>query len=447
LHPNGQIPAYEWNFSDVNPPVHAWAAIFLYNMEKQRTGEGDIVFLRKVFSKLTSNFTWWVNRKDRFGKNVFEGGFLGLDNISVFDRSAPLPTGGHLEQADGTAWMALFCQNMMEIAIELAAHDPYYEEHVLKFAEHFIWIASAVNKQNHDGLWDEEDGFYYDSLRLPDGQSNLLKVRSVVGLLPLCATTVIEPSQREKIPRALERISERMEQMPELMDVIHRTGKGYFGFGERGIVALVNEQKLRRILSRMLDENEFLSQFGIRSMSRYHLEHPFVVKVDGQEHRVDYLPAESDTGLFGGNSNWRGPIWFPINALIIRALLQYYLFYGDNFKIECPTGSGNMMNLYEVSKEISRRLVSIFKKDDSGRRPVFGGTEKFQSDPNWNDYLFFYEYFHGDNGAGLGANHQTGWTALVARLIQMYAHMDPQELLAGGRGGFFRKRESVETSS
>lgn len=447
LHPNGQIPAYEWNFNDVNPPVHAWAALFLFNMERQKNGEGDIGFLRKVFSKLTANFTWWVNRKDRFGKNVFEGGFLGLDNISVFDRSAPLPTGGNLEQADGTAWMALFCQNMMEIAIELAGHDSFYEEHVLKFAEHFIWIASAVNKQNQEGLWDESDGFYYDLLRMPDGKAHLLKVRSVVGLLPLCAATVIEPSQRAKIPRALQRIQERMEQMPELLDAIHSTGPGHYGVGERGVVALVSEDRLRRILSKMLDENEFLSSFGIRSLSRFHKEHPFVVNVAGQEHRVDYLPAESDTGLFGGNSNWRGPIWFPINALIVRALLQYYLYYGDNFKIECPTGSGNMMNLYEVSQEISRRLISIFKPDQNGNRPVFGGAEKFQSDPYWQDCLLFYEYFHGDCGAGLGASHQTGWTALVARLIQMYGHMDPAQLLAAGKGNCFRKGEAVESST
>ncbi len=444
LHPNGQIPAYEWNFNDVNPPVHAWAALFLFKSEKQQRGQGDVSFLKQMFNKLTANFTWWVNRKDRFGKNVFEGGFLGLDNISVFDRSAPLPTGGYLEQADGTAWMALFCQNMMEIAVELAVHDSLYEEYVTKFSEHFLWIAAAVNKQNRQGLWDEEDGFYYDLLRSPDGQATHLKVRSIVGLLPICATTVVEPYQRERIPRALKRNLDRVQQMPEIFKVIHQTGPGHFGVGERGILALVNEERLRRILNKMLDENEFLSPYGIRSLSRFHAANPFIKKVHGDEHRVDYLPAESNSGLFGGNSNWRGPIWFPINALIIRALLQYYTYYGDNFKIECPTGSGQLMNLFEVSRELSNRLASIFLRSADGRRPVYGGTELFQQDPHWRDYILFYEYFHGDNGAGLGASHQTGWTGLVARLIQLFADLDPAIVLKGGKGEFFKHREQAE---
>lgn len=439
-HPNGQIPAYEWNFSDVNPPVHAWAALFLYNTEKQQRGDGDTRFLKSVFQKLLANFTWWVNRKDRFGKNVFEGGFLGLDNISVFDRSAPLPTGGYLEQADGTAWMALFCQNMMEIAAELAADDPSYEEHVAKFGEHFIWIASAVNRVNERGLWDEEDGFYYDLLRLPDGQCSALKVRSMVGLLPLCAATVIDAEQRKHIPMALKQIHDRLRQMPEILQVIHKTGPSNFGVKDRGMVALVGEDRLRRILSKLLDENEFLSPYGIRSLSRYHASHPFLSNVSGQEYRVDYLPAESNSGLFGGNSNWRGPIWFAVNALIIRALLQYYLYYGDNLKVECPTGSGQFMNLFEVAREISRRLTSIFLLTPSGTRPVFGGTAKFQNDPHFRDYVLFYEYFHGDNGAGLGASHQTGWTGIVARFIQMFAELDQEAFLQGGRGELFKNQ-------
>ena len=433
LHPSGQIPAYEWNFSDVNPPVHAWATLFLYTAEKMQRGQGDLEFLKRIFNKLVLNFTWWVNRKDRFGKNVFEGGFLGLDNIGVFDRSAPLPTGGHLEQADGTAWMALFSQNMAEIAVELATHDPAYEEFATKFMEHFIWIAAGINKPGEDGLWDEEDGFYYDLLRLPGGSGTRLKVRSMVGLLPLCATTVIEKYQREAVPRTLERFRDRLFRMPEVMASIHPTGPGHFGVNERGIAALVNPQRLRRILARMLDENEFLSPYGIRALSRYHAEHPYVFHVDGAEYRVDYLPAESNTGMFGGNSNWRGPIWMPVNGLIIRALLQFYLYYGDNFKVECPTGSGKLMNLFEVAREIATRLTRIFVRDQHGRRPVYGGTGKFQTDPNWRDYILFYEYFHGDNGAGLGASHQTGWTGVVARLIQLFGHTDATKFLEAGR--------------
>ncbi len=441
LHPSGQIPAYEWNFSDVNPPVHAWATLFLTRTEQALRGKTDISFLKRSFTKLMLNFTWWVNRKDRFGKNVFEGGFLGLDNIGVFDRSAPLPTGGYLEQADGTAWMSLFCQNMMELSVELAAHDPDFEDLTIKFAEHFLWIAAAINRTGGDGMWDEEDGFYYDLLRLPDGSATRLKVRSMVGLLPICATSAIEKWQREKVPKVTEHFLARVKRMPELRQYIHATGPGHQGVAERGIFALVNEQRLRRILSKMLDENEFLSPYGIRALSRYHLEHPYIFWVNGEEFRVAYLPAESDSGMFGGNSNWRGPIWMPVNLLIIRALLSYYLYYGDGFKIECPTGSGRMMNLFEVGKEIADRLTKIFLRDEQGLRPVYGGTEKFQNDPHWRDHILFYEFFHGDNGAGLGASHQTGWTGLVAKLIQLFGYLDPQKALEAGKAAAFTGRQ------
>jgi hypothetical protein len=432
LHPTGQIPAYEWNFSDVNPPVHAWATIFLHRTEQALHGVSDIAFLKRSFGKLMLNFSWWLNRKDRFGRNLFEGGFLGLDNIGVFDRSAPLPTGGYLEQADGTAWMSLFCTNMLEIGAELAAHDPTYDDLMIKFIDEFLWIARAMNQIGPQGMWDEEDGFYYDVLRLPDGSATRLKVRSMVGLLPLCATTIIEAWQRERVPRIVAHFKERLRRMPELLDNVHPTGPGHFGVAERGIGALVNPDRLRRILSRMLDENEFLSPYGIRALSKYHEEHPYVFNVEGREYRVGYLPAESDSGMFGGNSNWRGPVWMPVNVLLIRALLHFYLFHGDNFKIECPTGSGNWMNLFEVAREIADRLARIFLRDGSGRRPVYGGTDKFQNDPHWRDYILFYEYFHGDNGAGLGASHQTGWTGLVARLIQIFGKVDPAGFLEIG---------------
>jgi hypothetical protein len=440
LHPTGQIPAYEWNFSDVNPPVHAWAAMFLYQTQQALNGQGDIDFLKRSFAKLTLNFSWWVNRKDRFGKNLFEGGFLGLDNIGVFDRSATLPTGGHLEQADGTAWIALFCQNMSEISIELAAHDPVFEDMAIKFADHFLWVAGAMNLTSLDGMWDEEDGLYYDVLRLPDGTARRLKVRSMVGLLPLCATMVVEPWQRERVPRLLEFLNERLGRMPELRESIHPTGPSHFGYGDRGIAALVNPDRLRRILSRMLDENEFLSPYGIRALSRFHEANPYVVKIDEQEFKVGYLPGESDSGMFGGNSNWRGPVWMPVNALLIRAMIQFYSYYGDNFKVECPTGSGNLMNLFEVAQEIAGRLTRLLLKDESGRRPGCGDTEKFRSDPYWRDYILFFEYFNGDNGAGLGASHQTGWTGLVAKLIESFGRLDGPELLAAGKAGFFAKK-------
>jgi hypothetical protein len=442
LHPNGQIPAYEWNFSDVNPPVHAFATLFLHRTGGAKAAETDLEFLRTTFNKLLLNFTWWVNRKDRFGKNVFDGGFLGLDNIGVFDRSAPLPTGGYLEQADGTAWMALFSQNMLELAVELAAHDPTYEDMVFKFAEHFYYIAAAMNRPGPEGMWDEEDGFYYDLLRLPDGSATRLKVRSMVGLLPLCTTTVVEKWQRERVPSTMARIYERLRRMPELAGSMHPTGPGHLGVNERGIIALLTPERLRRILTKMLDENEFLSPYGIRALSRFHADHPYIFHANGQEYRVDYLPAESNTGMFGGNSNWRGPIWMPVNIMIIRSLLNFYTYYGDTFKIECPTGSGRMMNLFEVAKEISDRLTRIFLRDSRGRRPVYGGTKEFQEDPHWRDYILFYEYIHGDNGAGLGASHQTGWTGAVAKLIELFGSLDARRLLEGGKESAFERELS-----
>ena len=439
MHPNGQIPAYEWNFGDVNPPVHAFSTIFTYNLEKGQTGKGDREWLKSCFQKLLLNFTWWVNRKDRSGRNVFEGGFLGLDNIGVFDRSAPLPTGGYLEQADGTAWMALFCQNMLEIAVELAMTDSDYAEMALKFTEHFLWIASAMAHVGDDtGMWDEEDGFFYDVLRLPDGRAQRLKVRSMVGLLPLCAATAFDGEYVKKYPELGERLMWFLDARSELSTAIHDPAR--VGVGGRRLLSILDETKLRRILVKMLDENEFLSPYGIRSLSRFHADHPYVIRAGGQEYRVSYLPAESDTGMFGGNSNWRGPIWMPVNALIIRALLQSYAYYGDDFTVECPTGSGRQMNLYQVAAEIGQRLASIYLKGPDGRRPVYGGTPKFQEDPHWRDCLLFYEYFHGDNGAGLGASHQTGWTGVIARMMHLFASLKPETFLSTGRKAVFARR-------
>jgi Glycosyl hydrolase family 63 C-terminal domain len=432
MHPNGQIPAYEWNFGDVNPPVHAWSTIFTYRLEKAQNGKGDTEWLKSTFQKLLLNFTWWVNRKDRLDRNVFEGGFLGLDNIGVFDRSAPLPTGGCLEQADGTAWMAIFCQNMLEVAVELAMTDADYADMALKFSEHFLWIASAMGHMGGDtGMWDEEDGFFYDVLRLPSGQAQRLKVRSMVGLLPLCAATTFEGELIKKYPELGEQLQRFLAARPEVSAAIHDPMK--LGVAGRRLGAILDETKLRRVLAKMLDEKEFLSEFGIRSLSRYHADHPYVIQAGGQEYRVSYLPAESDTGMFGGNSNWRGPIWMPVNALIVRALLQYYSYFGNDFTVECPTGSGLQMNLYQVAEEISRRLTNMFLKNKDGRRPVYGGTRKFQEDPNWRDLILFYEYFHGDNGAGLGANHQTGWTGVVARLMHVFATTTSEQVLQLGK--------------
>lgn len=443
LHPSGQVPAYEWNFSDVTPPVHAFATLFLHRTE-QALGRADYDFLKMAFNKLLINFTWWVNRKDRFGKNVFEGGFLGLDNIGIFDRSVPLPTGGFLELSDGTAWMALFTQNMLELAIELAVQDIVYEEMVVKFVEHFSYIAAAMNHPmpGQEGKWDEEDGFYYDLLQLPDGSVKRLKVRCISGLLPLCATTVIEKWQRERVPQATKVIQERFLKMPEIIHSIHPTGPGHYGVDERGIIALINPERLRRILSKMLDENEFLSSYGIRSLSKFHEKNPCIFHIGSQEYRIEYLAGESNTGMFGGNSNWRGPIWMPVNVMIIRALLNFYLYYGDNFKIECPTGSGKMMNLFEVSKDIADRLCRIFLRNEDGQRPVYGDAEKFQSDPYWRDLILFYEYFHGDNGAGFGASHQTGWTGVIAKIIELFGNLDEKQFLDQGKKAIFIKELS-----
>jgi hypothetical protein len=429
LHPNGQIPAYEWNFGDVNPPVHAWASLFAFKTERTMTGHGDIEFLKRVFDKLLLNFTWWVNRKDRDGRNVFEGGFLGLDNIGLFDRSSPLPTGGYLEQADGTAWMAFFAQCMFEIALELAADDPKYEDMAVKFFEHFIWIAASMDHlgDNDDVLWDEQDGFFYDLLRLPDGRCQRLRVRSMVGLLPLCASTVIMPQALAHFENLRSRLGWVIRERQELLKTIAPPEKK--GHDGRHLLSILDENKLRRVLTRLLDESEFLGPYGIRSLSRYHLENPFVVYIGGQEYRVDYQPAESESPLFGGNSNWRGPVWMPVNALIIRALANLYAYYGDEFRVECPTGSGNQMTLFEVAHELSNRLARTFLRGDDGRRPVFGGTRKFQEDPLWNDHILFYEYFHGDNGAGLGASHQTGWTGIVARLMHLFATTSAEDVL------------------
>ncbi len=437
LHPSGQMPAYEWNFGDVNPPVHAFATLFLHRLESER-GEVDLPFVRECFARLLVNFTWWVNRKDPTGRNVFEGGFLGLDNIGVFDRSATLPTGGRLEQADGTAWMALFSQNMLELAIALLAHDESYEEFVLKFVEHFFWIAAAMDPigEHPDEMWDEEDGFFYDVLRLPDGTGTRIKVRSLVGLLPLCATTVIDADVIERYPQVARQVRTFVERNQDLLaNIADPLAPGVQG---RRMLSLVNEHKLRRILARMLDEDRFLGPHGVRSISRWHLDHPYSFEVAGMEHRVEYEPAESTSGMFGGNSNWRGPVWFPINLLLIRSLLQHYRYYGDELKVECPTGSGTMMTLFEVAQELSRRLAGTFLRDSRGRRPVYGGTKLFQEDPHWRDLILFYEYFHGDNGAGLGASHQTGWTGLVARLIQILGQIDASSALEDNHWPFAR---------
>jgi len=428
-HPNGQIPAYKWNFSDVNPPVHAWATLFLYRIETE-LGRADLRFLERSFQGLMLNFNWWVNRKDPQGRNVFAGGFLGLDNIGVFDRSAPLPTGGHLDQADCTAWMAFYCLCMLEIALVLTEYDSMYEEIAYRFLEQFAWITYAMDRigAHHDEMWDSSDGFFYDLPHFPNGDATRLKIRSMVGLLPLCAANVFEPGVAERYPRISELIQLFRKRHPDVAKKIATADDPTIGgYGGRRLAAVCNKEKLQRILAYMLDENEFFSPYGIRSLSKHHLDHPFAFSLGGQEYKVQYLPAESNTGMFGGNSNWRGPIWMPVNGLIIRGLLQIYPFYGPDFKVECPTGSGHYMTLFEVAKEIGRRLSSIFLRDGSGRRPVYGGAKKFQEDPYWKDYILFYEYFHGDNGAGLGASHQTGWTGLIARSLDLFARVNPED--------------------
>jgi hypothetical protein len=429
FHPNGQIPAYEWNFSDVNPPVHAWATLYLFKMERV-LGRADMRFLERSFQALMLNFNWWVNRKDPSGRNVFAGGFLGLDNIGVFDRSAQLPTGGSLEQADGTAWMAFYCQCMLEMALILCEYDPMYEEVAFRFAQHFMWISYAMDRigAGHENMWDEEDGFFYDVLRLPEGEAIRLKVRSMVGLLPLCASTFIEGEGVTRYPKLMELIALFKKRHPALVSHVAPTDQGFVGYRGRRLLSPLNRNKLERVLSYMLDENEFLGSYGIRSLSRYHQEHPFAFSVAGHEYKVQYLPAESNTGMFGGNSNWRGPVWMPVNILIVRALLNLYGFYGDEFKVQCPTGSGRYMTLFEVAEEILRRLAGTFLRD-GGRRPVYGGTQKFQEDPHWRDLILFYEYFHGDNGAGLGASHQTGWTGLIALALDFFGRITAKHVL------------------
>ncbi len=418
MHPSGQLPAYEWAFSDVNPPVHAWAAWRVYKIEQRIRGKADFAFLERVFHKLLLNFTWWVNRKDPEGMNVFEGGFLGLDNIGVFDRSAKLPMGGHIEQSDGTSWMGMFCLNMLDIAMELASIDPVYEDVASKFFEHFVLIAHAMNDLGGEGipLWDEHDGFYYDVLHLPNSASCPLKVRSMVGLIPLFGVMTIEPEDVDRLPgfkRRMQWFLDHKPLMAQHVDDSMKTEKG-----PRRLLSLVNRKRLERVLRYVLDESEFLSSYGIRALSKYHQAHPYVLQLDSYEHRVSYDPAESTTGMFGGNSNWRGPVWFPVNFLMIESLQKFHWYYRDSLKVEFPTGSGRSADLWEVSMQLSRRLISIFLRGSDGFRPVYGRGEKFQKDPFWRDWLLFYEYFHGDTGQGLGASHQTGWTSLVAKLIE-----------------------------
>ncbi len=425
MHPNGQLPAYEWALGDVNPPVHAWAAWRVYKIEKKRSGCGDVQFLEKVFHKLLLNFTWWVNRKDAEGMNIFQGGFLGLDNIGVFDRSRDLPTGGNLEQSDGTSWMAMYTLNLLAIAMELARHDSAYEDVASKFWEHFLYIAHAMNNRGNDGiqLWNEEDGFYYDVLHLPDGSRHPLKVRSMVGLIPLFAVETLEPEMLARLGGFRKRLEWFVDHRPDLtcnVASMRSTGRG-----ERRLLSIVSADRLRAVLRIMLDEREFLSPYGIRALSRFHRAHPYVLNVNGEEHRVDYEPAESSTGLFGGNSNWRGPIWFPVNFLLIESLQKFHHYLGDEFTVECPTGSGQMMTLWQVAAELSRRLSRIFLRGEDGRRPVFGNVERFQTDPHWRDLVLFYEYFNGDDGSAVGASHQTGWTGVVAKLLQQSGETAP----------------------
>jgi hypothetical protein len=418
MHPNGELPAYEWSFSDVNPPVHAWAALRVYQIDRRKAGVADRAFLEGVFLKLMLNFTWWVNRKDAQGNNVFEGGFLGLDNIGVFDRSTPLPDGGLLEQADATSWMGMYCLNLLKMALELAKDSPSYQDVATKFFEHFLFISHAMRKGASGGiqLWDEEDGFFYDVLRYPDGTAGPLRLRSMVGIIPLFAVDTLEPSAMERYPAFVKRMRWFIENRPELAQ--HLAGIDDQGAGGRRLLSIVGRTKLVRILSRVLDENEFLSPYGVRALSRAHKDHPYVAHIGGTERRVDYEPAESSTGLFGGNSNWRGPVWFPVNYLLIESLQKFYHYYGDDLRVECPTGSGRMMNLWEVACELSDRMTRLFLRGPDGRRPADGARERPFSDPQFRDYVRFYEYFHGDTGEGLGASHQTGWTALVAKLLQ-----------------------------
>ncbi len=433
LHPNGQLPAYEWAFGDVNPPVHAWAAWRVYKIDEKRSGKPDRAFLEAIFHKLLLNFTWWTNRKDEDGNNIFQGGFLGLDNISLFDRSAELPIGGHIDQSDGTAWMGFFALEMMKIALELAWENPVYQDMATKFFEHFLGIAHAMTDCGGMGhcLWDEEDGFFYDALHLPDGGIVPLKVRSLVGLIPILAVETLEPEVLEEMPDFDRRMHWFLDNRPHLAGNMASVDEE--GVGRRHLTAFLTRERLVSLLRYMLDEDEFLSPYGIRSISKYHQDHPYSLMIQGQIFRIDYQPAESQSGLFGGNSNWRGPVWFPINYLIIEALQRFYHYYGDDFKVECPTGSGNQMTLDQVAMELSQRLIALFLRDEQDRRPVYGGLTRFQEDPHWRDLILFHEYFHGDNGAGLGASHQTGWTGLVAKLLQQSGGRP--RMAAGKNGG------------
>ena len=418
MHPNGELPAYEWAFGDVNPPVHAWAAMRVFeNDRNQNGGAGDLDFLERIFHKLLLNFTWWVNRKDPQGLNIFEGGFLGLDNIGVFDRSRPLPTGGYIEQSDGTAWMAMFCLNMLRISVELSQRDPVYEDMTIKFLEHFLYIAQAMTDMGKAGigLWDDEDNFFYDVLSMPSGTKIPLRLRSMVGLIPLFAVGIVEQELIDKRPELWRKIELYRERRPDLVKLVSRWNE--LGTQGRRLFSLARAFRMTKILHRMLDETEFLSPYGIRALSRSYLEHPYDFQYNGEHYRVTYQPGESDTGLFGGNSNWRGPIWMPVNYLLIENLRRFYQFYGDGLKIECPTGSGAMLTLDQIADELCGRLIKLFRRGTDGRRPVFGGYEKFQTDPHFKDYILFHEYFHGDNGRGCGASHQTGWTGLIANLI------------------------------
>jgi hypothetical protein len=433
MHPNGQLPAYEWAYGDVNPPVHAWATWRVFQMDrKQRGGPGDLAFLERVFHKLMLSFTWWVNRKDAQGRNVFQGGFLGLDNIGVFDRSAPLPTGGFINQADGTSWMAMYCLNLMRIALELALHNPVYEDIATKFFEHFLHIAEAMTNMGDEGggLWDDEDQCFYDKLQLPDGRMVPLKVRSMVGLIPLFAVETLEPELLDRLPNFRRRLNWFLKYRPDLANLVSRWDEP--GLGERRLLSLLRGSRMKTLLRRMLDETEFLSDFGVRAVSRIHEQQPYVFPCDGQDLSVSYQPAESTSNLFGGNSNWRGPIWFPVNYLIIESLQRFHHYYGDDFKVECPTGSGNYLTILDISNELSRRLTGIFERDAQGRRAVFGQHEKLQADPHFRDYLLFYEYFHGDNGRGVGASHQTGWTGLIATLLQPRERIDQVTVCSDG---------------
>jgi hypothetical protein len=417
MHPNGQFPAYEWNFSDVNPPVHAIAGWKIYRLEQMRTGKGDRNFLERVFHKLMLNFMWWVNREDEQGRNIFQGGFLGLDNIGVFDRSQPLPTGGTVNQSDGTAWMAMYALNLMRIALELAREDYIYEDAASKFFEHFLYIARAMSDIAGEGigLWDDTDNFYYSVLSLPNGQNVPIRLRSVVGLIPLFAVEVIEQELLDALPHFRERLKWFLDKRPDLASLVSRWGD--LGSNSRRLLSLARAFRMKSILARLLDENEFLSPYGIRALSRYHLEHPYVVDLNGVHYEVDYDPAESRSRIYGGNSNWRGPVWMPVNYLIVESLRRFYDYYGDDFKVECPTGSGKYLTLWEVSEELASRLMKLCLRDEKGRRASLGDDAKQQTDPNFRDCLQFYEYFHGDNGRGMGANHQTGWTGLIANLI------------------------------